>query len=271
MERKRKQLEDSGVRIAAISIDTVETLQFFSERAGIGYPLLSDPDAEIIKRFGVLNQTVSPDHEFYGIPNPGEYLVNPDRTVRAKYFEESFRDRFTGGQILVTELGGDAGAARRVIETDHLTASTWASDAIVRGGNRLALGIDITLKPRMHVYAPGVEGYLAIDWSMAAPEGVEALPVRYPESELLEMPAIGETVPVYQGELRLLRDVHIGQPDQMAPLLDPQSRFTLRGSLRYQACDDKMCFLPKTLDLSWTLQFEQHDRTRAPEEIRRKR
>lgn len=245
-------------------------MKHFAGRAHIGYPLLSDPESKIIKDFGILNTSVAPDHPFYGIPNPGEYLVNPDRTVRAKYFEESYRDRFTGGQILVTELGGEAGAARKVIETDHLLAATWASDAIVQGGNRLALGIDVTLKPKMHVYAPGVEGYLAIDWSMLEQDGVEAAPVQYPESHMLEMPAIDEVVPVYEGELRLLRDVHIGQPDEVASLLDAQSRFTLRGRLRYQACDDKVCYLPQNLVVSWTLQFEQHDRTRAPEEIRRR-
>ena len=270
MERKREQLEAKGIRIAAISFDTVETLKHFATRADIGFPLLSDPGSKIIRDFGILNTGVAPDHQFYGIPNPGEYLVNPDRTVRAKYFEESYRDRFTGGQILVTELGGDAGAARKVIETDHLKAETWASDAVVRGGNRLALGIDIALKPKMHVYAPGVEGYLAIDWSMLEQDGIRAMAAEYPESKRLEMPAINEVVPVYEGKLRLLRDVHIGQPNEVAALLDAQSRFTLRGKLRYQACDDKVCYLPKDLAVSWTLQFEQHDRTRAPEDVRRK-
>jgi hypothetical protein len=270
LERKREQLEQQGIRIAAISNDTVATLKYFSDRVGIGYPLLSDAESAIIKRFGVLNTSVAADHQNYGIPNPVEFLVNPDRTVRAKYFEESIRDRFTGGQILVTELGGAAGGATKRIETDHLKATTWASDAIVRGGNLLSLGIDVELGPKMHVYAPGVEGYLAIDWSMTAADGVEILPVRYPESHRIELPAINEVVPVYEGSFRLLRDIHVGQPDAVAGLLDPQSRFTLRGKFRYQACDDKLCYLPQSLDLSWTLEFEQHDRTRAPEAVRRK-
>ena len=100
-------------------------------------------------------------------------------------------------------------------------------------------------------------------------EGIEALEVRYPESRRLEMPAINEVAPVYEGSFRLLRDIHIGQPDEVAGLLDEQSRIQLRGRLRYQACDDKLCYLPQTLDLSWTLEFEQHDRTRAPEGLRR--
>lgn len=270
MERKREQLEQRGIRIAAISYDNVATLKFFSDRVGIGYPLLSDPESNVIRAFGVLNTKVPKDHQSYGIPNPGEFLVNPDRTVRAKFFEEDFRDRFTGGQILVTELGAGAGGSTKTIETAHLNATTWASDSIVRGGNRLALGVDVELPPRMHVYAPGVEGYVAIDWSMAQASGVTVMPVSYPESKRLEMPAIQEVAPVYEGSLRLIRDVHVGQPDEVAALLDGQSRFTLNGKLRYQACDDKVCYLPQTLDLSWTLRFEQHDRTRAPEALRRK-
>jgi hypothetical protein len=269
LERKRQQLEERGVRIAAVSFDPVEILRHFSDRVGIGFPLLSDPDSEVIQAFGVLNTSVPKDHQNYGIPNPGEFLINADGTVRAKYFEENFRDRFTGGQILVTELGGDAGAAQKRIETDHLTATIWSSDAIVRGGNRLALGIDIELKPKMHVYAPGVEGYLAIDWTMQSTEGLEVFEVRYPESRRLELPAINEVVPVYEGSFRLLRDVHIGQPNDVAAVLDPQSRILLRGRLRYQACDDKLCYLPQALDLSWTIELEQHDRTRAPENLRR--
>ena len=84
------------------------------------------------------------------------------------------------------------------------------------------------------------------------------------------MPAIKEVAPVYEGSFRLLRDVHVGQPNEVAALLDPQSRLTLKGRLRYQACDDKLCYLPQTLELSWTLELEHHDRTRAPEEFRRK-
>ncbi|MEZ5365866.1 MAG: protein-disulfide reductase DsbD family protein [Bryobacterales bacterium] len=169
----------------------------------------------------------------------------------------------------MTELGGEAGAAQKTIQTDHLRAAIWSSDAVVRGGNRLALGVDIELAPKMHVYAPGVEGYLAIDWTMDPEPGIQPLEVEYPEARRLEMPAIQEVVPVYEGKFRLIRDVHIGQPNEVEALLDPQGRLNLRGKLRYQACDDKICYLPKTLDLSWTLAFEQHDRTRAPEELRR--
>ncbi|MBI1357264.1 MAG: redoxin domain-containing protein [Acidobacteria bacterium] len=271
MERKRKDLEEQGVRLAAISFDPPAVLRSFADRAGIGYPLLSDPDSKIIRAFGILNTSVPQDHEFYGIPNPGEYLVNADGTVRAKFFENNIRERFTAGRVLVRELHIAGRAAEQSVETDHLELTSWASDQVLRGGNRVALGLDIALGPKMHVYAPGVKGYIAVDWEMEQTPGLESFPVEYPDPESLHLPAIGETVPVYQGSVRFLRDVMIGQPDQIEHLLGEDGKLLLRGTFRYQACDDKVCYLPQTVELEWRLDFEQHDRQRAPEEIRRPR
>jgi hypothetical protein len=39
--------------------------------------------------------------------------------------------------------------------------------------------------------------------------------------------------------------------------------------LRYQACDDKVCYPPDTVPVHWTLQVEGHDRERAPAELQR--
>ena len=69
LERKRKAFEERGVNIAAISYDKPEALGAFAQRAGIGFPLLSDPDSEIIRAFGVLNDDVPESHQFYGIPS----------------------------------------------------------------------------------------------------------------------------------------------------------------------------------------------------------
>jgi hypothetical protein len=31
---------------------------------------------------------------------------------------------------------------------------------------------------------------------------------------------------------------------------------TIEGTLRYQACDDRMCYVPKSVPLKWTLQVQ---------------
>jgi peroxiredoxin len=53
-------LERNGVRIAAVSYDSPEILQGFAEKHGIGYPLLSDQDSAVIRRFGIFNMNIAP-------------------------------------------------------------------------------------------------------------------------------------------------------------------------------------------------------------------
>ena len=268
LERKRVQFEERGVRIAAISNDTAAALGNFAQRAGIAYPLLSDPDSTIIRAFGVLNEEVPKDHAFFGIPHPVEFLLGPDSMVQEKFFEENYRDRFTAGRVLVRQLGSQSGAARRSTSTAHLKLTSWASDATVRGGNRFALGLDIELNEKMHVYSPAVNGYIPIDWRMEDAGGLTHYEAEYPEGKTLHLPAIDESVPVYEGSVRLVRDVMVGQARELGGLLQ-DGKLTIRGSLRYQACDDRMCYLPSTVPVEWTINFEQHDRTRVPEALRR--
>lgn len=270
LDRKREEFEKRGIKVAALSFDPVAVLENFAQRTGVKITLLSDPQSEVIRAFGILNETVPKDHQFHGIPNPGDYLIDKDGVVKAKFFEEKYADRYTAGQILIRTLGVDTGAKRTEIETDHLTLASSASDEIVRGGNRLALVLEVDLKDKMHVYAPGVKGYIPIEWTMEEVSGLAGFPASYPESEMLHLPAINETVPVYQGRFRVVRDILVGQPKEIQHLLNEKGELLVRGSFRYQACDDKICFLPKTIPLEWTFRFEEHDRTRAPEEIRRK-
>ena len=268
LERKRAAFEDRGFRIAGVSNDRAEALRHFAERAGIGFPLLSDPKSEIIRAFGVLNEEVPEAHQFYGIPHPVEFLIGPDGKVLEKFHEANYRDRFTAGRVLVRQLGAESAAARNSSRTSHLKVTSWASDEVVRGGNRLALGVDIELNDRMHVYSPEVQGYIPIDWSMDEAGGLTHYDAEYPDASVLHLPAIDERVPVYEGSFRIVRDVMVGQARELGALLEGDV-LTLRGSLRYQACDDKVCYLPVTVPLEWSVRFEQHDRERVPEELRR--
>lgn len=267
MERKREALEKRGIRVAAVTFDSVATLKHFADRTGIGYPLLSDEGSAVIRRFGIVNESVPTDHEWYGMAVPGEYLLTPEGVVQSKFFEENFRDRGTAGRTLVQALEGEATGKVTEISNPRFTARVWASDEVVRGGNRIALVIDLDLAEKMHVYAPGVEGYIPIDWSMDAQSGAETFDVDYPEPRTLHLPAIGETVPVYEHAFRLTRDVQLAQPDELSGLLDGDE-IVLSGKLRLQACDDEVCYIPETLDLEWRLTLEEHDRTRVPEQLR---
>jgi DsbC/DsbD-like thiol-disulfide interchange protein len=141
---------------------------------------------------------------------------------------------------------------------------------MVAAGQRVALALDIEMKPGMHVYAPGVEGYIPIDWKMKESDSAVAREVSYPLSEKLHLAAIDETVPVYRGHFRLTRDITVGQDAKVRALLDGSGRFTVEGTLRYQACDDRVCYIPQELPVKWTFQYAEFDRQRVPAELRKR-
>ncbi len=256
--------------VAAISYDSVAVVKNFAERRHITYPLLSDPDSKIIADFGILNETVTRNTPFYGIPHPGTYIVDPRGMVVAKYFEDDYKERDTASEILVRQFGIQPGLVHTTTETKHLKLATSASAVVAHPGQHIALTIDVDLHSKMHVYAPGVEGYIPIDWSLAESEAAKASPVSYPASKRLHLPAINETVPVYQGSFRLVREIAIGTEAKVKPLLAAGGELILEGTFRYQACDDLICYIPQTVPLKWTLRFEPLDRERVPPELQRK-
>jgi Disulphide bond corrector protein DsbC len=130
--------------------------------------------------------------------------------------------------------------------------------------------IEIDLKPKMHLYAPGVQGYIPIDWQMEKSPAWAAFPAAYPASTMLNLPAIKETVSVYTNHVRIVRDVTVGLDPEVASALAADRTLSVEGSFRYQACDDKECFLPKTIPLRWTFKVGQLDTQRVPEALQRK-
>jgi AhpC/TSA family/Disulphide bond corrector protein DsbC len=270
LQEKLSDIRKQGLGVAAISYDTQAVLKNFAERRGITFPLLSDEGSNTIRAFGILNEQVTAGTLFFGIPYPGTYIVDPSGRVVSKYFEEDYTQRFTASDILVREYGSAAGAAHTSIETKHLRLSSSASADRVRSGQRIALTIDVDLKPGMHVYAPGVEGYIPIEWSMASSEAIIAHPVVTPQPRKLHLAAIDETVPVYAGQFRLVRDITLAKDTTLKSLLDPSGNLTIEGTFRYQACDDRMCYVPQTVPLKWTLHVEAPDRERAPASLQKK-
>jgi cytochrome c biogenesis DsbD-like protein/AhpC/TSA family protein len=232
--------------------------------------MLSDPESKVIRAFGILNENFPKDNPFYGVAFPGTYIVDEKGIVRAKYFEDDHRERYTAGNILWRHFGDTAGE-KATAQARHLRLTLAASNATVWAGTRLALVLDIEMKPGIHVYAPGVEGgYIPIEWKIFDTPGWLAQDVAYPAARKLHLPVIHETVPVYEGRLRLTRDLIVGQTPEFGPLAAPDRHITVEGSFRYQACDDKECYPPETIPLTWTFPAVPLDSQRAPRELQRK-
>jgi len=244
----------------AISYDSPEILKHFADRLEITYPLLSDADSKIIRSFGILNTNIEEDHMFYGIPFPGTYIVDASGNVVSKYFEQYHRQRFTADTILLKEFG--LGADRKTeISTDHMKIIAFASQYDVRPGNRFSIILDIELPENMHIYAEGAEGYKVASLNIGENPALLIHDPDYPDSKIMYLEAIKESVPIYERKVRISRDV------TLSPGYRP-SDLVVSGTLDYQACDETFCFLPAEIPLTFELKVQPHDFQRSPESIR---
>jgi hypothetical protein len=68
---------------------------------------------------------------------------------------------------------------------------------------------------------------------------------KYPAGEKYVMPALNETQLVYAKPFRIT--------DELTLARNASGTITVKGSVRYQACDDTICYLPKTVPVEWTM------------------
>ena len=248
--------------LLAVSYDSSDVLKSFAERKQITFPMLSDPGSEIIKRYGIFNGTVEKSSPAYGVPYPGTYVLDAKGVIVAKYFEDDYKERETVSSILVQRFGMAAAGSHITKETKQLSVSSSASVDTIATGQHVALVLDIKLKPKMHVYAPGVEHYIPIDWQITESDAAKAQAVTWPKSKMLHLDAIDETVPVFTGDFRVVRDIVFAPDAKLKSLVNDKGEITIHGILKYQACDDKMCFIPASVPVEWTFHYQPLDRQR---------
>src|ERR1700724_408304 len=82
-------------------------------------------------------------------------------------------------------------------------------------GTRVTLVAEIRLPPDVHVYAPGAQGYKPIKLVMDAIPQMELKPLVYPSSKILYLPAIKESVPVFDGTFRITEDVKVNSGSEL--------------------------------------------------------
>ena len=236
-----------------MSYDSVATLKAFADRQKITFPLLSDEGSKTITAWGILNAAAS--GRTAGIPYPGTFIIDRSGVIRSRFFEREYQERSTATSIL-TRLGLDAGGDVREIDATQAQLRVSASDATVAPGQRVTLRIDVTPGPRMHVYAPGQQGYIPIALKLDASPDVRVVhPMTYPQAGTYYFAPLKETVRVYEKPFRLLQDVTLALTPALRQRATAGETLRLTGSLELQACDDKVCYRPQTLPLEWTMKL----------------
>jgi hypothetical protein len=118
---------------------------------------------------------------------------------------------------------------------------------------RVTIAVDITPKPSMRVYAPGNLAYAPVTLTIDAVTGLTSGATNYPKPDEYVFAPLNERVKVYSAPFRLTREVTLATRPGAAPASGTASGVVISGRLDYQACDDKVCYLPQTLPLTWTV------------------
>ena len=86
------------MRVVAVSVDAPEVSDELRQKAGLTFTILSDPNAEVIRRYDLLHAGGGP--EGHDIARPAEFLVDSRRVVRWENFTEDIRVRARADEMV---------------------------------------------------------------------------------------------------------------------------------------------------------------------------
>ena len=119
-QRRLSEFDARGVRVVGISVDPPEINRRQSQKQGYTFPLLSDPNAKIIRRYDVLHPGAGPKGA--DIARPAEFLLDSNGIVRWVNLTGNIAVRARPEQVLQAfeQLEHAANAeTTRPLTTDH--------------------------------------------------------------------------------------------------------------------------------------------------------
>ena len=81
----------------------MDVLKGFAEKKKVTFALLSDPDSQTIKAYGLLDPAAKGKQE--GIPYPGTVVLDKYGVIRAKLFHEGPIKRHTADELIEAAKG----------------------------------------------------------------------------------------------------------------------------------------------------------------------
>jgi len=139
-------------------------------------------------------------------------------------------------------------AASALAQNSSPSVSVAPIDTIVvtRGG-KVPLNLALQVNKGFHVNSnkPNDELLMPTVVHLNPPQGIMIVNIHYPDGEQLALPFMGkETLSVYSGNFDITADVRIQKSAALGTL-------RVHGEVKYQACDNRQCFPPKTTPLEF--------------------
>jgi peroxiredoxin len=90
---RREDFGRLGFSVVSVSVDTVELVKKFHDAGNIQFPMLADPKGAITSALSIRDPNYPEGHDAYGVPQPGIFVIDRQRRIVGKYFEQGYRTR----------------------------------------------------------------------------------------------------------------------------------------------------------------------------------
>jgi thiol:disulfide interchange protein DsbD len=149
--------------------------------------------------------------------------------------------------LLAAVAAGSVDASAQLRRPRADVAPLVESDA-ARAGSPVRLALEVTLPEELHVQsdAPRDPSLIPTVLTLEPPAGVEVKELVYPKATDFRVAGIDEPLAVFEHEFA------IGVQLTLGPGV-PAGELVIPARLRYQACNNELCFPPSTADVTWTL------------------
>ncbi len=118
---------------------------------------------------------------------------------------------------------------------------------VVARGHKVPLRISLQVNRGFHVNSnkPNDELLMPTVVHLNPPEGIMIMNIQYPEGEQLALPFMGnDKLSVYSGNFAVNAEVRV-------PSNTALGTYRAHGEVKYQACDNRQCFPPKSVPLEF--------------------
>jgi hypothetical protein len=142
-------------------------------------------------------------------------------------------------------LTGQTLLPRSSVQYATFTASS--STASVAPGGSVTLWVDVQPNRSIHIYAAGARDFTPISLVLTPASPLKAGRAVYPKPDVATAPGSTGDVPAYQ------RPFRIALPVTIASSARPATVVSIGGAVKYQACDDRLCYPATVAPVSWSV------------------
>ena len=240
----------------------MDVLGRFAAAHGVTFPLLSDEGSKVIRELGMLDEQVYEHHaafgvtdrqdRFWGVPYPGEFLLDVRGVVIQKRFQKNYREREASQIILEQGFGMEASSrgpdARG--QAGGVAVRAFLDSEQYRIYQRIRVNVEVVVVSGWHVYGlPIPDGYVPLSVSVARIEGLEVGELVLPSPHPFRVEGLEEQFFVYDSK------VSVAVPIVFTRNMGDQ---TLHVEVRFQACSSDQCQRPGEVRLDLPIKAVKH-------------